>query len=105
MAFSHGGQGGARVIAGVTPPRVLQEVDQAWPRAVGKKRRFGKFGRARKAWLGGSVIHLRLVKKSGNPDRKIIKVTWSSLSKFLSWIGMMVTTSDRFVWTTMGRST
>ena len=29
----------ARVIAGVTPP---QEVDQAWPGAVRKKRRFGK---------------------------------------------------------------
>ena len=48
----------ARVTLGVTPPRVLvlvtpprgvEEVDQAEPRAIGKKRRFGKYGLARKA--------------------------------------------------------
>ena len=51
----------ARVTVGVTPPRVLvlvlvtpprdvEEVDQAEPQAIGKKRRFGKYGLARKAW-------------------------------------------------------
>ena len=49
----------ARVTLGVTPPRVLvlvtpprdvEEVDQAEPPAIGKKRRFGKYGLARKAW-------------------------------------------------------
>ena len=49
----------ARVTVGVTPPRVLvlvtpprdvEEVDQAEPPAIGKKRRFGKYGLARKAW-------------------------------------------------------
>ena len=39
-----------RVLVLVTPPRVVEEVDQAEPRAIGKKRRFGKYGLARKAW-------------------------------------------------------
>ena len=38
------------VLVLVTPPRVVEEVDQAEPRAIGKKRRFGKYGLARKAW-------------------------------------------------------
>ena len=40
----------ARVTLGVTPPRVVEEVDQAEPRAIGKKRRFRKYGLARKTW-------------------------------------------------------
>ena len=39
-----------RVLVLVTPPRVVEEVDQAEPRAIGKKRRFGKYGLARKTW-------------------------------------------------------